>query len=282
MTKKLNPKEILADKFYYSEFCNMWFHDTLSATEWLFLYDHFKAFFSIMPMASEQKRIANSIKKNRYVYCNSSMISTFNPNEILKIKDELLPSVPLDYEDVFGDFVPLLPSTVNLCDFLSDKVKNDEGRFFSDIMRFSDRNLERCHDYIQWIFPLREASLFNFVVPVLTPEVEKQIKDSSDAIANFLNGLDKLLDYYNRTSKWAVMHDHNHLRITRIIKSTFYLLGENKASKVFDIILTRCKNLNFQPDPTTLNYWKLARSGLEPLPKITIPTFNKQYLQEFR
>ena len=42
------------------------------------------------------------------------------------------------------------------------------GRSLTEIWGWDDERLEQVHDYIQWLFPLREPSAFNPGAPVLT------------------------------------------------------------------------------------------------------------------
>jgi len=45
-----------------------------------------------------------------------------------------------------------------LINFLQGKGKDRHGRTHQDILNFSDEQLETVHNYIQWIFPIREMS----------------------------------------------------------------------------------------------------------------------------
>ena len=43
-----------------------------------------------------------------------------------------------------------------LLTFYADAVPDHRGRFLREIQNWSDEDLERTHDYIQWLFPLAE------------------------------------------------------------------------------------------------------------------------------
>eukprot|EP00435_Cladocopium_sp_Y103_P068359 s2_g31.t1 len=59
-----------------------------------------------------------------------------------------------------------------LYNFLRGEKPDDcEGRMLDDILRWDDRTMEAVHDYVQWIFPTDEASMFNSQAPLLSPEL---------------------------------------------------------------------------------------------------------------
>ena len=66
--------------------------------------------------------------------------------------------------------------------FLSGTGKNYEGRYLYDIWEFTFSELESYHDYIQWIFPLKEESLYNRTAPVIEDETKYQTKEIKDNI----------------------------------------------------------------------------------------------------
>lgn len=45
-----------------------------------------------------------------------------------------------------------------LINFLKGSGTDVHGRTHQDILNFSDEQLETVHNYIQWIFPIREMS----------------------------------------------------------------------------------------------------------------------------
>ncbi len=57
-----------------------------------------------------------------------------------------------------------------LTDFYSGVGPDSEGRMLEEILQWGDDRLEFAHDYIQWLFPLREPSNFNPDAPILTDE----------------------------------------------------------------------------------------------------------------
>ena len=70
--------------------------------------------------------------------------------------------------------------------FLTAKGHDHRGRSFADMLAFDDSALEPHHDYIQWLFPLPEASRFNMEEPVLSWEDIAAIKSDKEARANLM------------------------------------------------------------------------------------------------
>ena len=56
----------------------------------------------------------------------------------------------------------------DLIAFYRGLAPDSEGRTLADLWAFSDREMEDIHDFIQWMFPLREPSRFNPDAPLLT------------------------------------------------------------------------------------------------------------------
>jgi hypothetical protein len=50
------------------------------------------------------------------------------------------------------------------------------GRSLQQIWRWPDEQLERTHDYIQWLFPLTERSVFNSHAPILNAQVIQEFR----------------------------------------------------------------------------------------------------------
>ena len=58
----------------------------------------------------------------------------------------------------------------DLIEFYRGIAPDSEGRTLADLWAFSDDEMEEVHDFIQWMFPLREPSRFNPDAPLLTDE----------------------------------------------------------------------------------------------------------------
>lgn len=139
-------------------------------------------------------------------------------------------------------------SNSNLINFYLGNTVDHRGRKIEDIWQWNDHKLESVHDYIQWLFPLKEKSGFNASAPILTEEDILKFRSTQPLGARLLISFDLLLKFYGyqrrdhqiiksknhdlRITKWLKPYNHNFLRITRILKS-LTLLGFSTDSKQF-------------------------------------------------
>jgi hypothetical protein len=63
--------------------------------------------------------------------------------------------------------------------FYSGKTPDDRGRYLKDIQQWPDHRLESVHDFIQWMFPLREPSGVNPGAPVLDPATIAEFRSNT-------------------------------------------------------------------------------------------------------
>ena len=116
--------------------------------------------------------------------------------------------------------------------FLEAKTPDYRGRMILSLWKQTDHQAESTHDYIQWLFPLDEPSRSVNGAPVLTELDIDEIKESSLAQANLAKSASWFLGFLRRNQHWVTKYDHNHLRITRAIKS-LRLLASNEAADEF-------------------------------------------------
>ena len=102
-----------------------------------------------------------------------------------------------------------------------------------------DRAIEQTHDFIQWLFPLTQPSGANRRAPVLSAEDVEAIRTSGMAQVALAAATDRMEVFYRRNDHWLTAHDHNHLRITRIIKSLGLLRGPDEAEAFRRFVLSR-------------------------------------------
>ena len=121
--------------------------------------------------------------------------------------------------------------TPNITEFLDGTGTDHKGRFITDIWHFDDREIEHNHDFIQWLFPLNEPSMSVFGAPVLDQSDIDTIFSSDVARTNVIKSSDWYLGFLKRNEHWIKSYDHNHLRITRTIKSLRLLVGNNEADQ---------------------------------------------------
>lgn len=142
--------------------------------------------------------------------------------------------------------------------FLQGVGADARGRTLFDVLGFSDDSLERTHDYIQWLFPLTEPSQAVPDSPVLSDADVEAIRNSSMALVALSAGADRMMAFYNRTNHWMGPADHNHLRITRIIRSLRLLRGGAEADAFRDFILDRVRERRAPVSARAKGYWMTA------------------------
>jgi hypothetical protein len=122
---------------------------------------------------------------------------------------------------------------MNLADFYFERAPDYKGRTLQAIWSWGDDTLESVHDFIQVLFPLAEPSRFSARAPILDPATIAAFRANATLRANLLKSLDRMLRFYGLTrvattivrgsnfrerASWVNYGDHNHLRITRILK----------------------------------------------------------------
>jgi Opioid growth factor receptor (OGFr) conserved region len=163
----------------------------------------------------------------------------------------------------------------DLIEFYRGDGVDSEGRRLEEILAWDYIDLELVHDFIQWLFPLPEPSQFNAVAPLLTPEQMKIVHVDPQIRENVLRSLEKLLGFYGFTlnrqphleikeselfaHRQHVLYggfNHNHLRITRILRS-LTLLGLQDLARLFLTALKASDRGRMLPQ-RSIEYWDEA------------------------
>lgn len=119
--------------------------------------------------------------------------------------------------------------------FYRGEAPDDRGRYLRDIQQWPDERLESVHDFVQWMFPLADRSGANPFAPVLDAETIAAFDDSMRD--NLRASFSRMMAFYGlepdspeRLRDWLTPGNHNHLRLTRILKS-LRLLGLEAESR---------------------------------------------------
>ena len=129
---------------------------------------------------------------------------------------------------------------------------DDEGRTFEEIAGWDDGRLEMVHDYIQWLFPLPERSGANPSAPVLDAESIAAIRGDAEMQGRLRAGFERMLAFYGfalegdalvegsrfaaSSRNWLHAGNHNHLRLTRMLRSLRVLGLEREAMLLWDAL----------------------------------------------
>jgi hypothetical protein len=133
------------------------------------------------------------------------------------------------------------------------------GRTYNDIMEFSNKEFDGCHDFIQWLFPLHQDSrMTNVRLPLITEVEHEYFKNSTVCKDKMRLALFRFKTFLHcmGTNNWCTDMDHNLLRITRVIRSLRFFGLDTEAYEMyiaFSMIADSRKIM-----PSTLEYWKRA------------------------
>ncbi|KAF2836271.1 hypothetical protein M501DRAFT_912189, partial [Patellaria atrata CBS 101060] len=158
--------------------------------------------------------------------------------------------------------------------------RDSRGRTLNQIIGWNDQKLEWSHDYIQTLFPLPEGSLFNWDVPLIDEPTFEAFRSRSDLRDSLRRSLTRMLSFYGfelnsssgkpevdlkadheaRFRNWVMRSNHNHLRITRIIRS-LRVLGLEAEARAFFEALEEVYETGLgrsRIGPTSMMYWTRA------------------------
>lgn len=153
------------------------------------------------------------------------------------------------------------------------------GRKLEDMWEWTDDQLESVHNYIQWMFPSNERSAFNADAPVLcdeeaemflnSPYLQDRVRASLVRILGFYGfEMDKTTDrgqvvivpvnVNEKAPVWLTPHNHNFLRITRILKCL--CLTGLKGEAVAFLTALQFVYISYSDaiGEETLKYWQAA------------------------
>lgn len=132
------------------------------------------------------------------------------------------------------------------------------GRSLDDVLAYGPQDLEARHDFIQWLFPLTEASAAVPGSPVLSALDVETIRTSARCQAGLARAAERMGRFFDETDHWMRASDHNHLRITRIIKSLRRLAGDRPADRFKKRIIDRVEATRAPVNAVTLGFWREA------------------------
>lgn len=157
--------------------------------------------------------------------------------------------------------------------FYRGTAPDHQGRTIDDIWQLDAFWLEHTHDYIQWLFPIPEASRFNTFAPLLTDGVRDAFAEDAALRERQRHSLDVMLGFYGLTREgqtvgalpalsiathiWLKAGGHNHLRITRIIRS-LALCHQPELARAFQQAVITLGREHGVVSQTSINYWQQA------------------------
>ena len=171
-------------------------------------------------------------------------------------------------------------STHPLVAFYRDGAPDDEDRTLAQILGWDDRRLEAIHDYIQWLFPLPEPSGANPSAPTLddatiqafrtTPVMRDRLRQAFLRMLRFYGlqwtdgahpNISRAGNFAIRSHEWLSPMNHNHLRLTRILRSLRLLGLEAESAGLFDELKAIHREYPGRITARTFDYWKEAAAS---------------------
>lgn len=169
----------------------------------------------------------------------------------------------------------------SLVAFYRDGAPDDEGRTLVEILSWDDDRLEAVHDFIQWLFPLPEPSGANPTAPILHPLTIRIFQGSVAMQQRLRQSLERMLRFYGlhlvsgpaglvvertpsfdeRAQNWLWPMNHNHLRLTRILRSTLLLGLEAESKALFHALNLIYREFPDRIPARTHAYWTSAASS---------------------
>lgn len=147
---------------------------------------------------------------------------------------------------------------MNLITFLKDQEPDFNVRFLSDIWNFKDIDIERNHDFIQILFPLEiRSNNVSHHYYIDSPELLSNLRNDDLVKENVVKSSKWFLKFLSRNEHWRKSQDHNHLRITRIIKCLRLIVSDEEADNFYDDVLELLGNNNLI-NKRTLEFWSEA------------------------
>ena len=143
-----------------------------------------------------------------------------------------------------------------ILDFLIGEQPDIYNRYLEDIWKMSDEDIESVHNFIQWTFPLNERSGAVPNSPILTQQEIIDIKQSEIAKQNIKKSVDWFVDFLTRNSYWICQSNHNHLRITRVIKSLRLIHSNEEAENFKNSVMNLIQGNENKINPISLKFWK--------------------------
>lgn len=136
-----------------------------------------------------------------------------------------------------------------ILDFYRGTGVTSSGWRMDEVLSWSDRELEEVHDYIQWLFPLPEKSMANPWAPVLDKptisafhkdtNLQEALRASFERMLSFFGfayqegELVLAWEFAQRSRNWLTPGNHNHLRLTRMLRSLRILGLEAEAQALW-------------------------------------------------
>ena len=167
----------------------------------------------------------------------------------------MISSIAISYSETNRTEDLFLSDVLN---FLEQTSGDHRNRMITEIWAWSDDAWEEEHDFIQWLFPLSEKSMSVPNAPVIREPEVSWIRDSQAAQDSLIRSTERYKEFLIQEKYWKLANNHNHLRITRVIKSLRMLCGDDEANGFKYWVAGQLGDKIDRIDIKTKQYWRLA------------------------
>jgi hypothetical protein len=159
-------------------------------------------------------------------------------------------------------------------DFFCGVSKDSAGRTIEHILNFDEFDIENYHDFIQWIFPTAEKSLYNSNAPIISDNFKNILSVNPVAVCNFCKtcrlfigfiGFDcegNTIKIKENSTMFYDRPQHNLLRITRVLNSLNQLGKTSCSKKLFSALENIYTKYPNKISNTSFTFWKQTQQSI--------------------
>lgn len=165
--------------------------------------------------------------------------------------------------------------------FYRNVGRDHRGRSLTSLREQTLPELERTHDYIQWLFPLPESSSASADAPILSDDDILAFRQSPHLREQLGRSLLTMLIFYglessgpassptvvrgptfpDRATVWLTTSNHNHLRLTRILRCLTVLGCRERACALLTCLEGIYADYGDVIGVRTVRHWRHAVDG---------------------
>lgn len=162
----------------------------------------------------------------------------------------------------------------DLINFYRGDAANVDGVMFDDVLTYNDAQMENSHTVIQWLFPLPSVSDYSPTAPLMDDDTTRIFQVSPKIQENLLRAFDFMLAFYGlkrdgreviqsddfrvKSVNWLTPNNHNHLRLTRIMRCLSLCGLREYAVSLYYCLLDISLSTNDRITDPTMVHWRAA------------------------
>lgn len=153
------------------------------------------------------------------------------------------------------DRIPLFaPNRFDFHDFLMGTAKDGKLRYYDEFFRYTDRQLERYHDYIQYMFPTDRKSKYE-LAPTVSVQDARCWGQEEPIVRNMRKAYKRMKQFYSDSERWITPNNHNYRRISRMLRSMRMFSLNNEADDFFSFVSDIYEKNESIIGSKTYEYW---------------------------